>query len=450
MESRNDVSSSLLVRYAIHRDAVTAEGWKLDIDTCSLFVVYMFHVLRSHPHDIILPMKKRCVYCGNNPTNHALSWFDQTLSIATTEIHRTISRWKLTKMIFRLADKISPLVLKTFVGLGLAKWNHDITKVPNHRGEVLWEEARARNIPIKSVILFGKPIDLHQATVAGKTITFLSLPSGAQKEYDALWWMDDKSTLKKKLEAEGIPVARGGHFSSWEEARARFETLDKPVIVKPRLGSRGRHTTTHIYKEDELKQAFNIGKQLCYYVMMEEHLVGSVYRGTIIDGEVVGILRGDPPRITGDGIHSIRELTDMKNESRDPRIKAVVLSDVHADFLVRMNYTFDTILPAGITIDLLEKIGVSYGGNSAEVTPDTHPKIFEYLSRAAKIVDYPIIGFDFIIEDISRDPDTQKWGIIEANSAAFINLHHDPIEGIPINAAAKVWDMVEKSLAQKK
>ncbi len=176
---------------------------------------------------------------------------------------------------------------------------------------------------------------------------------------------------------------------------------------------------------------------------MEEHLIGSVYRGTIINGKARGILGGDPPRITGDGIHTISELIEIKNQNKPAGVKDFTITPVSMEFLARTNYTLDTILSEGTTIDLLEKIGVNYGGSSAEVTNITHPKIFTYLEQAAEVVGDSLMGFDFIIEDISKDPDTQKWGIIECNGMPFINLHYDPIVGETNNVATHVWDMME-------
>ncbi len=389
-------------------------------------------------------MSSTCVHCGNNPTNHGLAWFDQTLSILMTKVHRRVSRWAIMRAGVKIADYCSPALMDLLSAMRLLRWNDKKKNAPTERGRVLWKEAEARGYKIRSAKIFGKYIDLYEAKKGGKKFTYLSLPV-QDTDRDAIWWMDDKMLVKKKLQAAGIPAPRGGYFSSFPSALAAFAKLDKPVIIKPRVGSRGRHTTTNIFTEEELKQAFTVGKKLCHYVIMEEHLVGSVYRGTVLDGEVIGILRGDPARITGDGTHTISELVEIKNKNKNPHVKDVSLGDQHAHFMARSGYAFDTILPKGKTIDLLEKIGISYGGHSAEVTPTTHPKIFTYLKRAANIIEYPIIGFDFIIEDIAKDPDTQKWGIIEANSAPFINLHHDPIEGTPINAAGKVWDYVEKT-----
>lgn len=333
--------------------------------------------------------------------------------------------------------------MKIMRRIGIVVINTDHTKAATFRGRVLWEEAIARGIPMYNYITCGIPTDIYHFTLKGRGIFFTGLPRPAATKSGSEWWLDDKWILKKKLMSNNIPVARGGSFSRFAPLLAMYHTLEKPVIIKPRLGSRGRHTTTYITTEAQLKEAFDTAKLLCYWVVMEEHLVGSVYRATMVDNQLAGVLSGDPPRITGDGTHTIAELIEIKNATRHPEIKDVVPTNAHHTFLARLNLTLQSVLPAGKTIDLIEKIGVSYGGNSGEVTHLTHPETKRILEEAAKIIDDPIIGFDFIIEHIDRSPHEQKWGIIECNGVPFINLHHDPIEGPPNNVAAKVWDYVE-------
>ncbi len=326
---------------------------------------------------------------------------------------------------------------------GIVTINTDIDKAPSYRGKVLWEEAQARGIPMHNFFTFNKATDIYEATVKGKHIFFTGLPRPAATKTGSEWWLDDKWILKQKLMAANLPVARGGVFTTFAPMRELFNQLEKPVIIKPRLGSRGRHTTTYITTEDQLRDAFTSAKQLCHWVIMEGHLIGSVYRATMVDNKLAGVLSGDPPRVTGDGTHTIAELIEQKNATRHPGIKDVVPTNAHHTFLSRLGLTLQSVLPTGKTIDLLEKIGVSYGGNSGEVTHLTHPEIKRILEEVAKVVDDPIVGFDFIIEHIDQSPHTQKWGVIECNGVPFINLHHDPIEGPSNNVAAKVWDYVE-------
>jgi carbamoylphosphate synthase large subunit len=109
--------------------------------------------------------------------------------------------------------------------------------------------------------------------------------------------MDDKAVFKKTCEKNSLPVPKGGVAWNYEEAKKIFDRIQKPVIVKPRLGSRGRHVVTYVRNHDDLRHAFHIARQLCLWVIVEEQIIGPVYRGTVIDYEVGGILSGTQPMV---------------------------------------------------------------------------------------------------------------------------------------------------------
>ncbi len=389
----------------------------------------------------------KCVYCGNNPTPHFLNWFNETITVFMTPINQVIFGKKFGKGIFRTISWLFFPVLRLMEKTNIITYASEMSAVTSSRAEVLWIEAKRRGLRMECVKICGRENDSYRVWIRDRYIYFSGLPRPEYMPDTGEWWIDDKALVKEKLLKAGIPVPDGKAFSRYRPLKKMFEKLEKPVIIKPRLGSRGRHTTTFIYTEEQLKKAFKVAKQLCYWVVMEEHLIGSVYRGTMIDGKLAGVLRGDPPRITGDGIHNMRELVEIKNKNKHPEIHDVKISPAMEVFLNRTNRNLDDILPTGLTIDLSEKIGVSYGGNSSEDTEITHPEIKRILEEAAVAINDPLIGFDFIIEHIDRSPDEQKWGIIECNGVPFINLHHDPIEGPSNNVAKYVWDFVEKNAA---
>jgi len=385
----------------------------------------------------------QCLYCGNNPTSHVLTRLKQRID-DFSQIFSIFER-RLGPIVERASNLFSASLVPIFTSLGFIKFNDDVSHVLNRRSEVLWTEANRRGIKMRQMVIGGRFTDNYEVIFKdGRKIYFHSMPIPEDRGTTALDWLDNKLILKEKLLAAGIAVPKGAAFSKLKPMLKFFETLEKPVIVKPVSGSRGRHTTTFIYTEDQLKQAFKTGKQLSNKVVLEEHLVGSVYRGTIIGGKLIGVLRGDPPRITGNGKSTIAELIDTKNKNKPKGIKDFIISPLTEKFLGRNNMSLITILPKGKTIDLIEKIGVSYGGYSAEEFDICHPETKKILEAAGRLIDFPIIGFDFIISDITKSPATQKWGIIECNSLPFINLHHDPIGGTPINAAKHVWDLWEK------
>lgn len=387
-----------------------------------------------------------CVYCGNNPVFHPTTWFNESVTVVMTPVNQKLFNGWLAKRVFKGLSYLLLPLLKILELTHILTYGDEPTDKTSSRAQVLWEEAKIRGLNMQSVLVFGRENDSYRVSIKGKMIYFSGLPRPEYAPETAEWWMDDKALIKQKLVQAGLPVARGGTFSRYRPLRKLFQTLEKPVIIKPRLGSRGRHTTTFIYTEEQLKKAFNIAKRLCYWVVMEEHLVGSVYRGTMIDNKLTGVLRGDPPRVTGDGQHTIRQLIALKNQTRHPEIHDVKITPQMEIFLSRNHRTLEDILPTGLTIDLSEKIGVSYGGNSGEDTTITHPNTKEILEQAAAVIADPMIGFDFIIPDIAGSPHTQKWGIIECNGVPFINLHHDPIEGQPNNVAQYVWNYVENNL----
>jgi cyanophycin synthetase len=397
------------------------------------------------PHAMIdykTKQKKKCLHCGNSQTNHTFEWLSQTVSILRSRFDRMIIKSFIGRGATWLAERIELPMFKFFRLIRMATFvTGDDIKPITERSLLIVNEAKRRGIALSQVVMLGRPTEYFFGTYGGRNLCFDSIPRPKHMETDSIFWLDDKLTLKKKLQNNNIPVPKGGSFSHWNDMVKAFETMQKPVIVKPRLGSRGRHTTTHIYTLNELKRAVDIAKQLCRYVIMEEHLEGSVYRATMIGGVFKGLLRGDPPRITGDGEQTIAELIAEKNKNSPDQVKAVAVTEKHLEFLARTGYTLNTVLPTGKTIDLTEKIGLAYGGYTAEMSPITHPKLIATLERAAKVVADPIIGFDVISTDVTADPDTTRWGIIEANSLPFINLHYEPLEGPSIDIAPYIWDL---------
>mgnify|MGYP002349471775 FL=1 len=373
-----------------------------------------------------------------------LSWINESMTVLMTPLNRAIFGNLIGKQSFRSLEFIFSPLVRFCEYIGWVTYGQEITPKTSSRAKVLWQEAKRRGINMESVLLFGRDNDSYRVCIKGKYIYFSGLPRPEYMEKTAEWWMDDKALVKKRLSAFSVPVSKGGSFSHYIPLRKAFRKLEKPVIIKPRLGSRGRHTTTFIYTEEQLKKAFKIAKQLCHWVVVEEHLVGSVYRGTVIDGTLVGVLRGDPPRITGDGKHTVRQLIELKNSSRHERVSEVLFSKELEAFLQRNTMSLDDVLPHGKRIDISEKIGVSYGGFRGEESHIIHPETKRLLELGAAAIGDPILGFDFIIEDITKSPSEQKWGIIECNGVPFIDLHHDPIEGPEINVAKHIWDFVEK------
>ena len=385
---------------------------------------------------------------------HSINWYFESLNILLTPARQLVLYNPVTALLARhgWGSRLAKIFLSIAEGLKVISRQSDVKKCKVRRAQVLWKEAEKRGIQMQELLLFGKPFDtyiaekIHPSSPEHKVrLIFSGLPRPAGYFNPWLDLMDDKWKFKEKFLKEGLPVPLGGSCFSFKQAKKIFEKIHptgNSVIVKPRAGSRGRHSTTFVTNLEELKVAFKVAKQLCFWVMVEEQLQGPVYRATVINFKLAGVLRGDAPQITGDGIQTVIQLIESKNQLPHPGVKNIQVNQQIEKFLARQHLTFESVLPAKSEVFLSEKIGVNYGGSSREDFSICHPDNIELFERAARVLGDPLVGFDFIIPDISVSYKTQKCGFIEVNSLPFINLHHDPLFGAPRNVAATIWNML--------
>lgn len=345
----------------------------------------------------------------------------------------------------KISSNISIPFFKTMVFLKLGYFTDKPEKEDTWRTKCFWDEAIRRGIKMKEFHL-GPIRDAFIAEYKGKTLSFDGLPRPGLKESEALRWMDNKGTMKIKFLKEGLPVAKGGVAFTKRKALQIFNQITKPVITKPNLGSRSRHTMIHLNTKEDLIMGFKKAKKLSPLVVIEEELRGYLFRGTLIDGKLAGVVRRDQPEVTGDGIHTLREL--MEEENKRPERMGPIFHKITVDKeteieLAREKITLSDIPEKGRIVTFSQKTSRGCGGTTTEVTDIVHPDNIEMLEHVGRFLKDPLIGVDFIIEDITKSwKEEQHSGIIECNSLPFIDLHHYPLFGKPNNIAGKLWDVV--------
>lgn len=350
-----------------------------------------------------------------------------------------------------LADWLSIPFFNTMAFLKFGHFSYEPGEKDTYRTRCFWEEAKRRGIAMKEFHL-GPVSDAFVATyknptsAVSKTIVFDGLPRPGLEESPALKWMDNKGIMKKKFLSVGLPVASGGVAFTKRGALEIFNRITKPVIVKPNLGSRSRHTTIHIITPEEMLNAFKKAKKLSPLVMVEEELRGFLFRGTIIGGKLAGVIKRDQPEVTGDGIHTVRELLDEENkrpERKGPIFHKITIDKEANEELERQKIKMEDVPSSGRIVTFSEKTSRGSGGTTTEVTDIIHPDNVAMLERVGAFLNDPLIGVDFIMEDITKSwREEQHCGIIECNSLPFIDLHHYPLFGKPQNIAGKLWDLI--------
>ncbi|MEK9182764.1 MAG: hypothetical protein AAB809_01655 [Patescibacteria group bacterium] len=396
---------------------------------------------------------KHCKDCEPAQEIHAVAYFSVVLGWIDQPF------FDFMEMIFQntaeaISNQISLPFFRLMVFLGLGHFSYKPDDKDTLRTKCFWDEAARRGIkmkefhlgPIKdSFVAEFKAKDPRQGG-ASKTIIFDGLPRPGLEESPALKWMDNKGIMKEKFKKEGLPVAEGGVAFTKKTALEIFNRLQKPVITKPNLGSRSRHTMIHINTPEDLIAGFKKAKKLSPLVVIEEELRGFLFRGTLIGGKLVGVVRRDQPEVMGDGVHTLWELMEEENkrpERAGPIFHKIIVDKETEMELKRENITMDDIPEKGKVVTFSQKTSRGCGGTTTEVTDIVHPENVEMLEHVASFLNDPLIGVDFIIEDITKSwKEEQHCGIIECNSLPFIDLHHYVMFGKPNNVAGKLWDLV--------
>jgi len=344
-----------------------------------------------------------------------------------------------------ISDRISLPFFKLMNFLKLGYFSDAPDEHDTYRTKCFWEEAKRRGIKMREFHL-GPIRDGFVAEYKGKTIIFDGLPRPGFKESAALEWMDNKGIMKKKFLKEGLPVARGGVAFTKRKALKIFNEIAKPVITKPNLGSRSRHTMIHINTPEDLMIGFKKAKKLSPLVVIEEELRGYLFRGTLVGEKLVGVVKRDQPEVTGDGVHTLRQLMEEENkrpERNGPIFHKIIVDKETEIELKRENITMDDIPEKGKVVTFSQKTSRGCGGTTTEMTDVIHPDNKEMLEHVGRFLNDPLVGVDFIIEDVTKSwREEQHCGIIECNSLPFIDLHHYVMFGKPNNVAGKLWDLV--------
>ena len=391
-----------------------------------------------------------CPDCGSSPVfSHRMErWSDSINELIAPFLFKTDQLWlKIERLANRLRLKrLTVPCLRLLAILRLGKIIDQPDEKTGQRGTCFWEAAKKYGVQMFEFRLFHLPVELFFATKDRQAMIFNGLPRPLGRSYPAMEWMDDKEICQKKFGEAGVPVPRSLACRRWSEALNFFQQLNCKAIIKPALGSRSRHTTVDIATEEELKTAFLKAKQISPRVMVQEELRGLLFRPTLIGGRLVAVVRRDPAYVVGDGVSTIRQLAEKENsrpERQGPLFHYLPLDEEAAVVLKRQNLDWPSLPALGQYVFLGRKTSRGSGGSITDVTEAVHPENARLFEKIGELLADPLVGLDFIIEDISRPWSEQKQcGLIECNSLPFIDLHHFPLNGAPRDVASALWEIV--------
>lgn len=221
--------------------------------------------------------------------------------------------------------------------------------------------------------------------------------------------LDDKFATYEALSHLNIPIAyheilyseknKAKHAkgaNKIENAYDFFEKYNHNIVIKVNDGSQGKNCF-HITSKRSIKRTVNklftkhYSLSLCpYYEIKNE------YRIIMLDGEVQIMYQKIRPSVTGDGIHTIKELLLNLNE--------------HYFIKKLRSKKYDRVLPKGETFEYNWQFNLSHG---AVVNENIDPSLKDKLLSIASDVSNKL-GINFVSVDIIDT--TEGLMVLEINS----------------------------------
>lgn len=397
-------------------------------------------------------MPKPCPDCGPQPVNHFQNWARELGDHIFYSLFGWLSLITSPKTTFLLGEWLD----RFFLALGVIKKDPSPpTKKIYLRTQVFLRAAKKNGLKAWALKSPFGYLNQFRMQVNGRTYSFEGLPRAEFLNNRRTEIIDNKIKVKETLKKAGLPAVEGKDFWWYQKNKALNFGLKLrfPLVVKPVQGSLSHHITKNIRNKEELAAA--ISKVIVYtpHFLLERFLDNvKVFRATVVDFDFAAFLERMPAHVVGDGRSTIGQLIQKKNSEsgrgeagqKDTISFKLTIDAVTARLLREQEYRLDSVPPQGTVVYLQEKVIMDLGGEVEEITAKVHPKNTALASKIARLFNAHLTGIDFLAEDLSRSYKEQKFAIMELNSLPFIDMHHFPSRGKPVNVAGKLVKMVYK------
>lgn len=307
----------------------------------------------------------------------------------------------------------------------------------------IYDEAKKRGIPVTRVgdesllqLGYGKHARLIEASLTDAA-SCISVDIAGNKYLTKLILDDYK-----------IPVPYGDVAYTEEMAVKIAEEIGYPVVIKPHDGNQGKGVTLNICSEKQVRRAFGESMKYGKAVVVENYVKGKDYRVLVVGNKVSAVSERKPPCVTGDGIHTVKELVDMENsnplrgDDHEKPLTRIKIDGIAAMLLAHKGIDENYVPNPDETIYLRDNANLSTGGTARDCTDEIHPYNRDLFIKAAKVLGLDIAGIDVTMEDISVPLTYVNGALIEVNAAPGLRMHLYPSQGQERNVANDILDMM--------
>lgn len=289
----------------------------------------------------------------------------------------------------------------------------------NPYAKIIVDEARRRGIATHIIDEEGGYFSL---TLGGRSIVCRESLTELTNAV-AMSRCQDKAVTLRLLRADGLRVPEQQVVATPEENYA-FLKAHRRVVIKPADGEQGAGISVDVRTEEELDEAIKTAKQYDGKVLLEKFHEGQDLRIIVIGYKVVAGAIRRPAQIIGNGHQTVRELIEKQSRRRAAATggESRIPLDAETKRCIRnADYEMDSILPVDKVLAVRKTANLHTGGTIHDITEHLHPQLIEAAKKAARAIDIPVVGLDFLV----ASPMQNDYVIIEANERPGL-ANHEP------------------------
>lgn len=233
-------------------------------------------------------------------------------------------------------------------------------------------------------------------------------------------------------------------FEKTEKLMEKYKTL----VVKPSDTNHGIGITTKVSDRKSLKKAIKKAQKdgNGEAVLIQQQVEGDEYRFLVVGGKTVGVTHREPAFVDGDGVRTVKELIEEKNQ--DERRGVWYEKSLHVIDLKRAKKhiggrVLKSVPVKDQRIHLSHVSNISFGGESFDFTDKASKELKQIAEKIAEICCLSVVGVDIMTKDISGG--AKGSFVIEMNCFPGIMLHQEPAHGKTRDVAKLIFDEIEKT-----
>jgi D-alanine-D-alanine ligase-like ATP-grasp enzyme len=242
----------------------------------------------------------------------------------------------------------------------------------------------------------------------------------------------DKPVVHRLLLEAELPVAEycEFHYKDPEPALRFMGATGGPCVVKPASGTAGGEgITAGVSTAEQLMRARLAASRQGSRLLIERQIEGPVHRLLLLDGELLDVVRNQPPRLVGDGHSTIERLIEAENARRAAADGEAGLSLLHTRLdmifaLRRQGLRLSSVLPAGSEVTVQNVTNDNCIEDRDTIRDRIDPEVVSSARAAARVVGLRLAGVDVIAPNISQPLDLTGGVIAEVNGTPGLHHHY--------------------------